>query len=166
MPLVTKGPKPSLRKRRRLVMIVSALVVLALAAALVLRALSENLVYFMSPSDIQAGEIEPGRQFRLGGLVAENSFQKNPDGLTMEFVVTDFANEVQVRFKGLLPDLFREGQGVIAEGRLDADGTFVAHSVLAKHDENYMPPEVAEALRESGQWEENSAEGDKEGGSP
>lgn len=175
MPLIAKGPKPSERKRRRLVMILSTLAVLALAAGLVLRALDENLVYFMAPSDVQAGEIEPGRQFRLGGLVAENSFTKAADGLTVEFIVTDLANEVPVRFKGLLPDLFREGQGVIAEGRLDAGGTFVATSVLAKHDENYMPPEVAEALQRAGQWEGATggqgdtgatAEGNKEGSSP
>lgn len=157
MPLVTKGPKPSQRKRRRLVMILSAMAVLGLAAGLVLRALNDNLVFFMAPSDIQAGEIEPGRQFRLGGLVAENSVTKAADGLTIQFIVTDLVNETPVRFRGLLPDLFREGQGVIAEGRLDEGGTFVATSVLAKHDENYMPPEVAEALRKSGKWEEGNA---------
>jgi cytochrome c-type biogenesis protein CcmE len=167
MPLVAKGPKPSARKRRRLVMILSALAVLALAAGLVLSALDENLVYFKAPSDIQAGEIEAGKQFRLGGLVAENSFTKAADGLTVEFIVTDMAHEVPVRFKGLLPDLFREGQGVITEGRLDAEGVFVATSVLAKHDENYMPPEVAEALQKAGQWEGASGgEGDAEGGTP
>ncbi len=168
MPLVTKGPKPSQRKRRRLVMILSAMAVLALAAGLVLRALNDNLVFFMAPSDIQAGEIEPGRQFRLGGLVAENSVTKAADGLTIQFIVTDLVNETPVRFRGLLPDLFREGQGVIAEGRLDEGGTFVATSVLAKHDENYMPPEVAEALRKSGKWEEGSAggEGNAEEDSP
>ncbi len=166
MSIVARGTKPSARKRRRLVMILSALVVLALAAGLVLRALNENQVFFMAPSDVQAGEIEPGRQFRLGGLVVDKSVVKNADGLTVEFVITDMANEVPVRFKGLLPDLFREGQGVIAEGRLDDSGTFVANSVLAKHDENYMPPEVAEALRRSGQWQDGSAEGNEEGGSP
>ena len=175
MSIVARGPKPSARKRRRLVMILSALVVLALAAGLVLRALDENLVFFMAPSDVQAGEIEPGKQFRLGGLVLEDSVVRNADGLTVEFIVTDMANEVPVSFKGLLPDLFREGQGVITEGRLDADGTFVAHSVLAKHDENYMPPEVAQALQDAGQWEESTggqetsdrnAEGGDKGGSP
>ena len=168
MSIIAKGPRPSARKRRRLVMIVSALVVLVLAVGLVMQALKSNLVYFMAPSDVVAGEIEPGRQFRLGGLVAKNSVTKAADGLTIEFVVTDLVNETAVRFKGLLPDLFREGQGVIAEGRLDDGGTFVATSVLAKHDENYMPPEVAEALQKSGQWEEGSAggEGDREEGTP
>lgn len=154
MSIIAKGPKPSARKRRRLVMILSALGVLALAAGLVLRALNENLVFFMAPSDVQARQIEPGKQFRLGGLVAVNSVTKNADGLTVEFIVTDMAHDVPVRFKGLLPDLFREGQGVITEGRLDADGTFVASSVLAKHDENYMPREVAEAIQKAGYWQE------------
>ncbi len=167
MPLIAKGPKPSARKRRRLVMILSALAVLGIAAGLVLRALNDNLVFFLAPSDVLAGEIEPGRQFRLGGLVAENSVTKAADGLTIEFIVTDLANETPVRFKGLLPDLFREGQGVIAEGRLDEEGTFVATSVLAKHDEKYMPPEVAEALRKSGKWEGAAAEeDDKEESTP
>lgn len=168
MPLVVKGPKPSARKRRRLVMILSALTVLGIAAGLVLRALDDNLVFFLAPSDVLAGEIEPGRQFRLGGLVAENSVTKAADGLTIHFIVTDLANETPVRFKGLLPDLFREGQGVIAEGRLDESGTFVATSVLAKHDENYMPPEVAEALQKSGQWEGGAGAGedDKEESTP
>lgn len=160
MSIIARGPKPSARKRRRLVMLVSALVVLLLAVGLVMQALKSSLVYFLAPSAVQAGEIEPGRQFRLGGLVVVDSVTRNADGVTVEFVVTDMAEEVSVRYTGLLPDLFREGQGVITEGRLDDNGIFIASSVLAKHDENYMPSEVADALKDAGYWQE----GDEDGG--
>ena len=169
MSIIAKGPKPSARKRRRLVMIVSALVVLVLAVGLVMQALKSNLVYFMAPSDVVAGDVEPGRQFRLGGLVLDDSVTKNADGVSVEFVVTDMASEVPVRYTGLLPDLFREGQGVITEGRLDDNGIFIASNVLAKHDENYMPSEVADALKDSGYWQEGAEGGNEdgsEGGAP
>jgi cytochrome c-type biogenesis protein CcmE len=123
------------------------------AVALVLSAFEENLVFFYSPSDLLAEKAPEGRALRLGGLVEESSVKRLSDGLTVEFRVTDLANTVPVTFRGILPDLFREGQGVIAEGRFGPDGVFVAEEVLAKHDENYMPPEVAEVLKESGEWQ-------------
>jgi cytochrome c-type biogenesis protein CcmE len=114
------------------------------SATLALRAFRENLVYFFSPTQVAAGEA-PDRAFRLGGMVVEKSVEREPGSLTVRFVLTDFAKTVPVSYTGLLPDLFREGQGIVAIGRLQGD-TFVADEVLAKHDENYMPPEVAEAL--------------------
>jgi cytochrome c-type biogenesis protein CcmE len=125
---------------------------LCAAAALVLTAFEDSIVFFYSPTDLVQKPIAPDRRFRLGGLVEEGSVVRQPDGVTIDFRVTDTANEVPVRFRGLLPDLFREGQGVVAEGALDGGGTFVATDVLAKHDENYMPPEVAESLKQAGQW--------------
>jgi cytochrome c-type biogenesis protein CcmE len=141
------------RKRRRLVLIGSGMLALFAAVALVLSAFEENLVFFYSPSDLLAEKAPEGRALRLGGLVEEDSVTRLDDGLTVEFRVTDLANAVPVTFRGILPDLFREGQGVIAEGRFGTDGVFVADEVLAKHDENYMPPEVADALKESGEWQ-------------
>ncbi len=117
-----------------------------------LTALNDNLVFFYSPSQIAEKGIAPDRRFRLGGLVEAGSVQKN--GEEVRFTVTDTLKTVAVVYRGLLPDLFREGQGVIAEGTLRADGVFAAREVLAKHDENYMPPEVAKALKEAGQWKD------------
>lgn len=147
-------------KRRRLYTILGGLAVLAMATGLVLKAFEGNIVFFFTPSDLAAQEMPDGRRFRLGGLVEEGSVTKGADGMVTEFRVTDLQSTVPVRFRGILPDLFREGQGVIAEGRLDEEGTFIASSVLAKHDENYMPPEVAEALQKSGQWEGGAGAGD------
>lgn len=126
---------------------------LTAATILILFALNDSVVFFYSPSDLAEQDVQPDRRFRLGGLVEENSVVRADDGVTTTFRVTDLASTVSVSFRGLLPDLFREGQGVVAEGQLDAKGVFVASEVLAKHDENYMPPEVAEALRKSGQWQ-------------
>ena len=139
-------------KRRRLWLLIGSLGTLAVAAALVLSALNDNLVFFYSPT--QVAEKNPGadRRFRLGGLVEAGSVQK--DGQIVRFVVTDTHKTMAVVYRGMLPDLFREGQGVIAEGALGSDGVFVAREVLAKHDENYMPPEVAKALKEAGRWKE------------
>ena len=129
------------RKRRRLVVLSLALATLTGAVLLVLFALGrDSLSLFLQPSAVAARDLAPGTRFRLGGMVAENSFEKLPDGLTYRFVVTDCAADVPVRFTGLLPDLFREGQGVVTEGTLDDTGLFVADTVLAKHDENYAPP--------------------------
>jgi cytochrome c-type biogenesis protein CcmE len=139
-------------KRRRLWLLVASLSVLGAAAALVLTALNDNLVFFYSPSQVAEKGIAPDRRFRLGGLVEAGSVQKN--GEEVRFTVTDTQSTVAVVYRGLLPDLFREGQGVIAEGTLRADGVFVAREVLAKHDENYMPPEVAKAIKEAGQWKD------------
>lgn len=136
------------RKKRRLYIVFLALLGLGSAAALTLTAFEDNIVFFFSPTDLHARGAEvKDRSFRLGGLVEEGSIQRQPDGVTTRFVVTDGANKVAINFTGQLPDLFREGQGVVAEGRLRQDGVFVAREVLAKHDENYMPPEVADALK-------------------
>ncbi len=138
------------RKRRRLYMVLAGMVLLSGAVALVLAALDENLSYFYDPSNIS--DAPPGRSIRLGGLVEEGSVERQADGVTVTFRVTDTANSIAVTYKGLLPDLFREGQGVITQGTLGPDRVFVAREVLAKHDETYMPREVADALKKSGQW--------------
>ncbi len=145
------------RKKRRLIVIGSGMVMLFAAAALVLNAFQDSLVFFRSPSDLAEQPPPRDRAFRLGGLVEEGSVTRQGDGLTIEFRVTDLAHSVPVTYRGILPDLFREGQGVVAEGRLRDDGVFVANEVLAKHDENYMPPEVAEALKKSGQWRDGES---------
>ncbi|MFQ5984686.1 MAG: cytochrome c maturation protein CcmE [Alphaproteobacteria bacterium] len=140
------------RKHRRLAFLVAGMVALAGVATLVLSAFEENLLFFYSPTDVVEDGVPTGRTFRLGGLVEENSVRRVGDGLTVEFQVTDLSHAIRVSYKGILPDLFGEGQGVVAEGRLTPAGVFVATRVLAKHDESYMPPEVAEALKKSGQW--------------
>jgi len=144
------------RKHKRLWLVISGLAGLAAVLAVVLVAFEKSIVFFYSPSDIVQERPEPGRRFRLGGLVEDGSVARGADGVSVNFRVTDLANVVPVVYRGLLPDLFREGQGVVAEGALDDEGTFVAAQVLAKHDENYMPPEVAEALKQSGQWKGGS----------
>jgi cytochrome c-type biogenesis protein CcmE len=128
-------------------MLLVGLVLAGVVVALTLagRAFQENLLYFFSPSQVSAGEA-PHRAFRLGGMVVKDSVKREPGSLTIRFVLSDFAHEVPVQYTGVLPDLFREGQGIVARGRLESDGTFVAEEVLAKHDEKYMPPEVADAL--------------------
>jgi cytochrome c-type biogenesis protein CcmE len=139
------------RKQRRLTLIGTAGAVLAVAVGLVLYALSDRIVFFNSPSDIHANMPAPGQRIRLGGLVAEGSVIKGPDG-SVRFAVTDGSETVQVTYNGILPDLFREGQGVVTEGALEPGGVFAADTVLAKHDENYMPKEVADALKKQGVW--------------
>ena len=138
-------------KRRRLFFVLVGLATLGVAVALVLSAFQDNLVFFNSPTDVFEKDIPPDRRFRLGGLVVEDSVRKT-DGLTTLFRVTDLNRTVEVSFTGLLPDLFREGQGVVTDGQLDARGVFIASQVLAKHDETYIPREVEEALRKSGRW--------------
>jgi cytochrome c-type biogenesis protein CcmE len=118
----------------------------AVSAGLALQAFRENVLYFFSPSEIVAGEAPTERGFRLGGMVVDGSVARQPGSLTVSFVVTDYAHSIPVSYTGVLPDLFGEGQGVVARGQLNADGSFTAEEVLAKHDENYMPPEVAEAI--------------------
>jgi cytochrome c-type biogenesis protein CcmE len=142
------------RKRRRLVIVLCALAGLGGATALVLSAFNDNLVFFYGPTELAAKDIAPGRLVRIGGLVEAHSVVHDPDGHTVHFRVTDNKTELAVTYDGILPDLFREGQGVVAEGRLDRKGDFVATNVLAKHDEKYMPPEVAEALKKAGRWQE------------
>jgi len=141
-------------KRKRLWLLLGSLAVLAIAVGLILNSLSDNLVFFYSPTQAAEKKPSPDRRFRLGGLVEQGSVQKN--GEEVSFKVTDLKKSVPVVYRGILPDLFREGQGVIVEGSLQADGTFAAKEVLAKHDEKYMPPEVAKALKESGRWQEGS----------
>jgi cytochrome c-type biogenesis protein CcmE len=133
------------------------LLALGAATALVLTAISDSLLYFYSPSDLQDRPVAEGQRFRLGGLVEEGSVRK--DGETVRFIVTDMVNTIPVTYTGILPDLFREGQGVVTEGRLEGGGLFQADNVLAKHDENYMPKEVADSLKESGYWQEDGAAG-------
>ncbi len=150
--------KAAVAKRKRLTIVVIALVLLAAAAALILSAMRDTVMFFHSPSDVVARLADPAgnlgdRKFRLGGLVEEGSVQKLDDGLTTAFSVTDGPEAIKVRFTGHLPDLFREGQGIVAEGRMQ-DGVFIADDVLAKHDETYMPPEVADALKKSGHWKD------------
>ncbi len=137
-------------KQIRLAAIGSGLAFLALAAAIALTALEDNIVFFRSPSELAAQPAAIGEAIRIGGLVREGSVTR--DGLRADFAVTDLAHDINVSYEGMLPDLFREGQGVVAEGRFDASGRFVADTVLAKHDETYMPPEVAEALEKSGKY--------------
>jgi cytochrome c-type biogenesis protein CcmE len=144
------------RKRKRLYMVVGGMALLGVAAALVLSAFNDNLVFFYSPTDLKTKEVGH-RRVRIGGLVEEQSLVRVGDGKTVEFTVSDGANAVPVTYTGTLPDLFREGQGIVAEGVLGKDGVFQAATVLAKHDEKYMPPEVAEALKKSGHWQETGA---------
>jgi cytochrome c-type biogenesis protein CcmE len=140
------------RKRRRLYFIGLGLLGLFAGTGLVLSAFQDNLVFFFSPTEIAAKMPAPSQRFRVGGLVEDGSVRKS--GQTVTFVVTDKAHTVKVSYTGVLPDLFREGQGVVAEGNMNADGTFVASEVLAKHDEKYMPREVVDALKKSGHWQE------------
>jgi cytochrome c-type biogenesis protein CcmE len=134
-----------------MIWILAGVAALGVAAALVLNAFQSNLVFFFTPSQIASGEAPKGRQFRVGGLVKEGSLRREGDGTTIVFDVTDNAQTISVAYTGILPDLFKEGRGVVAQGAIEADGRFRASNVLAKHDENYMPPEAAEALKRAGQ---------------
>ncbi len=133
-------------RRQRMALIGLVVAGVAISAGLAMRAFQENLLFFFSPSQIAAGEAPDARTFRVGGMVVEDSVTREPGSLTMSFVVTDYVNSLPVSYTGVLPDLFGEGQGVVARGRLNPDGSFLAEEVLAKHDENYMSPEVADAL--------------------
>ena len=149
------------RKYNRLTFVGLALLLLATAAALTLSVFEESIVFFQSPTDIVTKPVSPNKRFRLGGLVEEGSVRKKDDAV-VTFRITDMANTVNVSYRGILPDLFREGQGVVTEG-IFVSGVFAADEVLAKHDENYMPPEVADALKKSGKWNEMSTEMKKQG---
>jgi cytochrome c-type biogenesis protein CcmE len=142
------------RKQRRLYFVLLGLAALGGATALVLTALSDTLVYFYTPSEMAGKAIGPGRRLRIGGLVEPGSVSKSQ--ATVTFAITDLTAQLPVTYTGVLPDLFREGQGVVAEGRLERDGVFHASEVLAKHDEKYMPKEVADALKKSGRWQEGA----------
>jgi cytochrome c-type biogenesis protein CcmE len=141
------------RKQRRLVLIGGSVGVLGIALALVLSALGSSIVFFNSPTDVLAKHISPGTRIRIGGLVKTGSVQRG-ENLKIRFEVTDGKSEIPVRFQGIVPDLFREGQGVVAEGKLEPGNVLDADTVLAKHDERYMPKEVVEALKKSGRWQE------------
>lgn len=142
------------RKQRRLALIGTSLAVLAVAAALVLSALRDSIVFFNSPTDVAEKHPAPGTRMRIGGLVKPGSIERG-DNLLVRFAVTDGKTDIAVRYQGIVPDLFREGQGVVAEGKLDPGGVFAADTVLAKHDERYMPREVVDALKKSGHWQED-----------
>ena len=145
--------KSMTRRQRRLVLIGSGLAVLALAAGLVLNALKDSIVFFNSPSDVVEKQIKPGTRIRLGGLVQSGSVVRRD--LDARFEVTDGKTTIKVSYHGILPDLFREGQGVVTEGALGLSGVFIADTVLAKHDETYMPKEVADALKKQGHWKDD-----------
>ena len=138
------------RRRQRLLLLAFALAALGLATWMVLSAFQKNLVFFFTPTQVLAGEAPRGRSFRMGGLVEPHSLTREADGVTISFVVTDTVQRLPVHYRGILPDLFKEGKGVVAQGRLDGAMRFVADEVLAKHDENYMPPDAAYALRQAG----------------
>ncbi|HVJ33642.1 MAG TPA: cytochrome c maturation protein CcmE [Terriglobia bacterium] len=142
------------RKTRRLYLVIVSLLLLGAAVALVLTALRQDIVFFLSPTELVTRPPAPGRVIRVGGLVEKGSVQKLDGEGTILFKVTDLTKSIEVRYRGILPDLFREGQGVVIEGSVDEQGRFIANEVLAKHDEKYMPPEVAKALKASGRWQE------------
>jgi len=145
------------RKQRRLTLIGGGLAVLAVAVGLMLNAFRDSIVFFNSPTDVVQKHVEPGTRIRLGGLVKDGSIVRR-DGLDIRFEVTDGKTEIPVTYHGVLPDLFREGQGVVAEGELGGGGVFNADTILAKHDETYMPKEVADALKKSGHWKDDYAQ--------
>jgi cytochrome c-type biogenesis protein CcmE len=140
-------------RKRRLIGVLVIIFGVSVAAIVAMKALNENMLFFVSPTDVEEQALPAGKRFRLGGLVQDGSVSRASDSLAVAFIVTDGAHAVDVRFDGILPDLFREGQGIIAIGELSADGHFEAAEVLAKHDENYMPPEVADALEKAGHVE-------------
>ena len=142
-----------LRKRQRLTVVLLAVLLVGGATGLVMAALQDKVAFFVSPGDIAQGRVGAGKRFRIGGLVEEGSVKRGPDG-TVTFALTDTVSRVEVAYRGLLPDLFREGQGIVAQGTLRADGSFEAAEVLAKHDESYMPKEVADSLKEAGYWKD------------
>jgi cytochrome c-type biogenesis protein CcmE len=136
-------------RKKRLALIALMVTGIAIGVSFALKSLDENIMFFLTPSEVAQGKAPQGKLFRIGGMVVNGSVSRPGDGLTVEFDLTDNNNNLTVRYTGILPDLFREGQGIIANGELDKDGAFVAQQVLAKHDENYMPPEVAAAMSKS-----------------
>ena len=136
-------------RHKKLALIGGALALIGIIAALVLNALNSNIALYITPTEVAAGKAPQGKLFRIGGLVKEGSIARQADGVTISFIITDTAQDIPVAYKGILPDLFKEGKGAVAQGKLDANGTFVASEVLAKHDENYMPPEAAKAVSDA-----------------
>jgi cytochrome c-type biogenesis protein CcmE len=150
---LSRPPRRALTaKRRRLYILLAATITLGGAALLILNAFEDSLVFFLTPTDLKTRAAPGDRVIRIGGLVEEGSVRKAGGGLEVRFAITDLTNRVEVHYRGILPDLFREGQGVVAQGRLGGNGVFAASEILAKHDETYMPKEVADALKKSGQW--------------
>jgi len=145
-------------RTKRIAMVAGGLAALAVVAGLVLSAFQQNLVFFFTPSQVAANEAPQGKIFRIGGMVETGSVKRQPDGVTVRFIVTDTARAVPVVYRGALPDLFREGKGVVAQGRVGPDGVFQASEVLAKHDENYMPPEAAEAVKRAEETNRKAAQ--------
>lgn len=142
-------------KRKQKLILISLMVVgVSIAVGLMVYAFDQNIQLFRSPTEVKAGDVPEGRTFRVGGLVVAGSVRRNEGSLKVVFDITDGAASMPVSYDGILPDLFREGQGIVANGKMDANNQFVAHEVLAKHDESYMPPEVADALKKSGKWKE------------
>ena len=146
-------------RRKRILLVLGILAGVGIAAALAMQAFRSNIMYYFDPTQVAAGEVKAGKRFQLGGMVEAGSVRRQSGSLEIEFVVTDFQHKLPVRYTGVLPDLFREGQGVVAEGTLQPDGLFHADNVLAKHDENYMPPEVAKKLKAEGLWREGGEAG-------
>jgi cytochrome c-type biogenesis protein CcmE len=138
-------------RKRRLILVLGIVAGVSIAGALALTAFQKNVMFFYDPSQVAAGEVKAGQRFRLGGMVEKGSVHRTPGSLEVRFVVTDFQHTLPVKYDKVLPDLFREGQGVVAHGRIDHDGVFVADEVLAKHDEKYMPPQVARSLKNKGE---------------
>jgi cytochrome c-type biogenesis protein CcmE len=151
-------------RKRRLYWVLGILAGVGIAGALALSAFQKNVMFFFDPTQVAAGEVKQGERFRLGGMVSKGSFHRQPGSLEINFVVTDFKHDLPVKYSGVLPDLFREGQGVVAHGKLGPDGVFMADEVLAKHDEKYMPPEVAKSLKRNGMAD--AAQGSGAGASP
>ena len=145
-------------RTKRIAIVAGGLAALAVVAGLVLSAFQQNLVFFFTPSQVAANEAPQGKTFRIGGMVETGSVKRQPDGLTVRFIVTDTAKSVPVVYRGALPDLFREGKGVVAQGRIGSDGVFQASEVLAKHDENYMPPEAADAVKQAHETNRKAAQ--------
>lgn len=137
-------------RHKKLALIGGALAIIGIIAALVLNALNSNIALYISPTDVAAGKAPQGKVFRIGGLVKEGSIKRQTDGVTIAFIMTDTEKDITVNYKGILPDLFKEGKGAVAQGKMTAEGIFVANEVLAKHDENYMPPEAAKAVNDAG----------------
>jgi len=146
-------------RQKRMITVVAILAGVGIATAFALQSFQKNLLYYYSPSQIQAGEAPSARSFRVGGLVENGSLKREPGSLEVRFTLTDYAHQQSVSYTGVLPDLFREGQGVIARGKMGSDGMFVAEEVLAKHDENYMPPEVADSLKPHSQASQGANQG-------
>jgi len=160
-----RGLKSSARQRKktRMLLVVSGLLMLGVATVIVLAAFEDNVVFFFGPSEVVEKNLDPGQKFRIGGLVADGSVAQLDDGVTTRFDITDQVEAVTVQYTGLLPDLFREGQGIVALGALNENGIFVAQEVLAKHDENYMPAEAVEAMKRAGTWQHDESGGETSG---